>query len=184
MRTRHVPKLFGLAVLIGAGLALTGCDGTVESSAGYKGSTPAADVTTPSSTTAHPSTTGKATSIPTPRTTTTTAKQTSTTPKDKINLSVVTQPTCPVHGTPDAPFSSPGTDITIAWTVTGADKAALAVDNPKTYAAYGIYPASDKLTLAFGCDGTTGNTTHTYTIWPAGDPTNSKTISVSAQNNP
>lgn len=186
MRTARLQRLAGFAVLIGAGLGIAGCGGTVVSSAGYKASTPTLVETTTSSSTAPPSTTAgkKANSTPTQRTTTTTGKPSASTPKDGIDLTVVTQPSCPVHGTPDAPFSSPGNDITIAWKVAGADQAALAVDNPKTYAAYGTYPAADQLTLPFTCDGTTGSTTHTYTIWPAGDPTKSKTITVSARNNP
>jgi hypothetical protein len=96
------------------------------------------------------------------------------------SLRVVQQPTCPVHGTPDAPYSSPGTDVVIAWSVSGAPGAALAVDNPGIYGAYGSdYPASGKLTLAFGCDGQ-GTTSHSYTVWPAGTHDVSRTITVSA----
>ncbi|GAB3894531.1 hypothetical protein GCM10029964_073130 [Kibdelosporangium lantanae] len=94
------------------------------------------------------------------------------------------QPTCPVHGTPDAPFTSPGTDVVIEWKVTGATGAAIAVDNPNTYGAYGTYGATGQLTLAFGCTDKPGKTTHTYTVWPAGNKNVSKTISVSATNNP
>jgi hypothetical protein len=103
-----------------------------------------------------------------------------TAPAPKITKFVISkQPSCPVHGTPDAPFSSPGNDVTISWSVAGADGAAIAVDNPGTYAAYGTYGSSGSLTLPFGCtDGTT--TTHTYTVWPAGAKNVSKTISASA----
>lgn len=95
-------------------------------------------------------------------------------------LRVISAPTCPVHGTPDAPFSSPGTPVTIAWSVTGADGAAIAVDNPGLYGAYGSsYPAKGQLELPFGCDAT-GTTTHTFTVWPAGATSTSKTLSVSA----
>jgi hypothetical protein len=101
-------------------------------------------------------------------------------PAPKITKFVVSkQPSCPVHGTADAPFSSPGNDVTISWSVSGAGGAAIAVDDPDTYAAYGTYGASGSLTLPFGCnDGTT--TTHTYTVWPAGAHNVSKTISASA----
>jgi hypothetical protein len=96
------------------------------------------------------------------------------------SLRVVQQPTCPVHGTPDAPYSAPGTDVVIAWSVSGAKGAAIAVDNPGIYGAYGSdYPASGKLTLSFGCD-SRGTTTHTYTVWPAGVHDVSRTITVSA----
>lgn len=95
------------------------------------------------------------------------------------SLRVVTAPTCPVVGTPDAPFSSPGHGVTIAWAVTGANGAALAVDNPGVYGAYGSYPASGRLTLSFPCD-SAGTTTHRYTVWPAGAEGVSKTLTVSA----
>ena len=96
------------------------------------------------------------------------------------SLRVVQQPTCPVHGTPDAPYSSPGTDVVIAWSVSGAKGAAIAVDNPGVYGAYGSdYPASGTLTLSFGCDGQ-GTTSHAYTVWPAGTHDVSRTITVSA----
>ena len=73
------------------------------------------------------------------------------------------QPTCPVHGTPDAPYSTPGTDVVIAWSVSGAKGAAIAVDNPGIYGAYGSdYPASGKLTLSFGCDGQGTTTPHLH----------------------
>ncbi len=99
------------------------------------------------------------------------------------SLRVVTQPSCPVHGTPDAPASSPGNPVTIAWSVTGAGGAALAVDNPDVYGAYGSsYPAKGQLELPFGCNAA-GTTTHTYTVWPAGAKGTSKTITVSARAN-
>ncbi len=102
-------------------------------------------------------------------------------PAPKItSFRVVQQPTCPVHGTPDAPFSAPGTDVVIAWSVSGANGAAIAVDNPAVYGAYGSdYPASGKLSLPFGCN-SQGTTTHTYTVWPAGAHGVSRTITVSA----
>ncbi len=94
---------------------------------------------------------------------------------------VVSQPTCPVHGSPDAPFSSPGTPVTIAWSVTGADGAAIAVDDPGRYGAYGAsYPAKGQLELPFGCDAT-GITTHTFTVWPAGAEGTSRSVTVSAR---
>jgi hypothetical protein len=105
-------------------------------------------------------------------------------PQATATISVKKQPTCPVHGTPDAPFTSPGTDVVIEWKVTGATGAAIAVDNPNTYGAYGMYGTTGQLTLAFGCTDKPGKTTHTYTVWPTGNKNVSKTISVSATNNP
>jgi hypothetical protein len=69
--------------------------------------------------------------------------------------------------------------VKLSWTVTGAGGAAIAVDNPDVYGAYGSdYPASGSLDLPFSCG--SGTTTHTYTVWPAGAKNVSKTISVSA----
>ncbi len=102
-------------------------------------------------------------------------------PAPKITKFVIAkQPSCPVSANSNpGGFSSPGNDVTISWSVTGADGAAIAVDDPDTYAAYGMYGASGSLTLPFGCtDGQT--TTHTYTVWPAGAKNVSKTISASA----
>lgn len=102
-----------------------------------------------------------------------------------VHLTVAQQPACPVTGTPDAPFSSPGQDAVISWTVSGADGAAIGVDNPGTYGAYGSnYPASGTQSFAFGCEGDSGSSSHTFTVWPKGHPEISKTITVSARNNP
>jgi hypothetical protein len=97
------------------------------------------------------------------------------------SFTVVTQPSCPVVGTPDAPFSSPGSGVVIAWEVRGADGAAISVDNPGVYGAYGgDYPATGSLELAFPCDGG-GDTTHTYTVWPKGAEGVHKTLTVTAR---
>lgn len=102
-----------------------------------------------------------------------------------VHLTVTQQPSCPVHGTPEAPFSAPGQDVVLSWQVSGADGAAIGVDNPHTYGAYGSdYPASGAQSFAFGCEGDTGSTSHTFTVWPKGHPETSKTITVSARNNP
>jgi hypothetical protein len=120
---------------------------------------------------------------PTTRKPTTSAKPASTEATAKVeSLAVVRKPSCPVVGTPDAPYSRPGVDVVIAWKVTGAPGAALAVDNPTVYGAYGTYGATGQLELAFTCSGGTGTTSHTYTIWPQGTPGVSKTITVTAQN--
>jgi hypothetical protein len=96
------------------------------------------------------------------------------------SLRVVQQPSCPIQGDPDAPFSRPGTGVTISWKVTGASGAAVAVDDPGRYGAYGRdYPATGSLELAFPC-GATGTTVHTYTVWPAGAEGAPRSITVSA----
>jgi hypothetical protein len=183
-------RRFGLAVLVGLGLA--GCGAT---QSGNPQAAPESGTVTATSGTATGSTTAQAPSEQTPSgkagstqsqqpASSRPGGQTSNAPAATVSISVVKQPTCPVHGTPDAPFSSPGTDAVISWKVTGANGAALAVDNPTVYAAYGTYGATGQMSFAFGCSGTTGKTTHSYTVWPAGIKNVSKTISVSATNNP
>jgi hypothetical protein len=95
-------------------------------------------------------------------------------------LRVTQQPSCPIQGTADAPFSKPGTDVKITWSVTGASGAAIAVDNPGIYGAYGSdFPASGSMAFAFPCEAK-GTTKHTYTVWPAGAKDAPKSITVSA----
>jgi hypothetical protein len=169
------------------GAMVAGCGGTAESSARIAVGTTTTGSTAAASSSAGNATgsAGKAGQASTTRTTTTrpSGGPPTSAAAEPVSISVVRQPTCPVHGTPEAPFSSPGTDVVISWKVTGATKAALSVDNPKVYAAYGTYEASGQLSLAFPCDTSPGSTTHTYTVWPAGNKNVSKTISVSARNN-
>lgn len=173
-----------VVTLAGMGALIAGCGGDAESSARIQVATATTGSTTPAPSSATGST-GRSGAATTTRATTTKAsgEQTTSAAAEPVSISVVRQPTCPVHGTPEAPFSSPGTDVVISWRVTGATKAALSVDNPKVYAAYGTYEASGQLSLAFPCGTTPGTTTHTYTVWPAGNKNVSKTISVSARNN-
>ncbi|HET9138517.1 hypothetical protein [Actinophytocola sp.] len=175
--------------LIGVGAGLAGC-ATPASSARTKPlqatSQPASPTTAPSSApgkAATPAGRPGPVSRP-PASKASTGAPPPSAPAATVSVAVVRQPTCPVRGTPDAPFSSPGTDVIIEWKVTGASGAALAVDDPTRYAAYGMYAASGQLSLGFGCDTAPGTTTHTYTVWPAGIKNVSKTVSVSAQNNP
>jgi hypothetical protein len=196
-------RVLGVVAVIGAGFALAGCNNV---SAGSPTTQLPTVATTTTSDTAQPATTattksgssgssgsggssnggsgsgsggsgsggsgGKSTSSSSP-------------PSASVTVSVKKQPLCPRNGTPDAPFTTPGQDVTIAWKVTGATKAALSVDQPSQYAAYGSdYPASGELTLPFSCNNTPGKTSHTYTVWPAGNKNVFKTITVSATNNP
>ncbi|MET0233146.1 MAG: hypothetical protein ABW224_00760 [Kibdelosporangium sp.] len=106
-------------------------------------------------------------------------------PPATASISVKKQPLCPRTGTPDAPFTTPGQDVTITWKVTGATGAAISLDQPNHYGSYGSsYPASGELTLPFSCNNTPGKTSHTYTVWPAGNKSVSRSITVSATNNP
>jgi hypothetical protein len=167
------------------GALIAGCGGDAESSTRIQVATATTESTTPASSSAGNATGSTGRPGTATRTTATKASggQTTSAAAEPVSISVVRQPICPVHGTPEAPFSSPGIDVIISWKVTGATKAALSVDNPKVYAAYGTYEASGQLSLAFPCDTTPGTTTHTYTVWPAGNRNVSKTISVSARNN-
>ncbi|MGX7828809.1 hypothetical protein ACTG9Q_27325 [Actinokineospora sp. 24-640] len=120
-----------------------------------------------------------------PATTTTTTTKSHVRAGPKVeSLTVLSKPSCPVVGTPEAPFSSPGHGVIIAWKVSDAEGAAISVDNPGMYAAYGDdYPATGQLELAFPCEAGNGETTHTYTVWPKGAKGISKTLTISARNN-
>ncbi|CRK57439.1 hypothetical protein [Alloactinosynnema sp. L-07] len=200
MNRRASRILGGLVLGLAIGAASTGC--TSLQSSGAQGDTiapltPTTITETVTATTANPpgnsgsgpggagaTTTTKA---PTKTTTRPTHHSTPiTTPAGAavVSLEVVQRPSCPINGTPDAPFSKPGTPVIIKWKVTGADGAAIAVDNPGTYGAYGSdYAASGQLELSFPCSATAGSTTHKYTVWPKGFKSISRTITVSAPNN-
>jgi hypothetical protein len=83
---------------------------------------------------------------------------------------------CPVVGTPDAPFSRPGS-VKVSWSVTGAKGASLSIDG-------GLFssdlPASGSQTLPFACE-KTGTNTHTYTVTPVGPKGSSKSTKASAR---
>jgi hypothetical protein len=86
-------------------------------------------------------------------------------------------------------FQSPGT-VTLKWTVIGATKVALSIDDPTFFSKNGSgsyesnLPASHEETLNFSCNSGNGvTTTHTYTIDTMdGGSHRSKTISASATN--
>jgi hypothetical protein len=94
---------------------------------------------------------------------------------------VKTKPSCPVTGDPGAPFTSPGNDVTIAWSVSGASKVTISVDGP---GVYGTYDATGDLTLSFGCDKSTTMSTHTYLLTVVGYPSLTKKLTVSVPSNP
>jgi hypothetical protein len=128
--------------------------------------------------------TGTATKSPTPKATTTPKASPSTASGPQIvSFKVTHQPMCPVVGTPDAPYSAPGQDVTIAWKVTGATKVSLSVDGPGIYRDdYGL---EDMQVLSFGCDTSKPQSTHTYTINTIGGGTSkSQKLTVSIQSKP
>ena len=105
---------------------------------------------------------------------------------------IVQQPTCPVIGTTDSPFSAPGQDVKLEWkTSGGVAKVALSVDNPTFFDStgtgnYAEYSPSDNVDLGFSCDDLTKpQTTHTYTINTIGGGKSvAKTLTISAQTQP
>jgi len=198
MNRRASRILGGVALGLAVGMATVGC--TSLQSSGAQGATiaPVTATTITETITATNSgggsgnsgsggSGGTTTKAPTKTTTRTTHPTTTTTTHagaSVVSLEVVQKPSCPINGTPDAPFSKPGTPVIIKWKVTGADGAAIGVDNSGTYGAYGSdYPASGQLEINFPCGNTVGSTTHKYTVWPKGFKSISKTISVSAPNN-
>jgi hypothetical protein len=106
---------------------------------------------------------------------------------------VTQQPSCPVVGSSDAPFTSPGQSIKLSWNVSGpgVTGVALSIDDPTFFdhyqtGSYGTYGKSGELELAFGCDSTSQpTTTHKYTLNTiGGGPSVSKTLTVSVPTNP
>lgn len=92
---------------------------------------------------------------------------------------VATKPACP-SGTDQTTF--PGTDVTLEWKVTGADKATISVDGPGIYDTYGV---KDSVTLNFPCSGDPGSyQSHKYLLTAIGpDGTKTRTITVKAKVN-
>lgn len=107
-----------------------------------------------------------------------------------VYFRVSSKPACPVVGTADAPFSTPGQDITLEWKVTGASGIALSIDDPNFFknnhsGSWDNYGKQDHVTLSFPCDTSKPTSTHTYTLDTlGGSPYKEKTITVSTQSNP
>jgi hypothetical protein len=99
-----------------------------------------------------------------------------------VSFKVLQQPACPVAGTSDAPFSTPGQPVILAWKVTGATKVALSMDG----GLYGSdYRPEDQQSLYFQCDTSRTKTTHTYTITTSGGgASRSQTLSVTISSAP
>jgi hypothetical protein len=181
-----------IGVAVGA-LLLSGCaskkSATGTGSVGTIGATP----------TANPSPTTTAGDTPTVTATTTatttpTATSSSTAPPNapRIKTFRITQkPACAVIGTTDAPFSTPGVDITLEWDVSNVDTVALSIDDPKWFDTYHTGNYSDfapkgAVQLSFPCDPKVQpNTTHTYTINTIGGGASiSRTLTVTVQTSP
>ncbi|MEU4242624.1 hypothetical protein [Actinoplanes sp. NPDC026619] len=152
-----------------------------------------AEVTaTPTDSTSADSSSDGATTTATPkssRTTTSPAKSKTTQPAPKkstasgptISFQLVQKPKCP-EGT--AVFRAPAVPAIIKWKITGADSAALSVDDPtNTPGTYGPEPLSGTETFQFTCAGDVGTVEkHTYAIWSVGGGTqHKKTIIATAK---
>ena len=115
----------------------------------------------------------------------------STTPKSSpsaasgpviVSFKVLQQPACPVVGTTDAPFSTPGQPVVVGWKVTGATKVALSMDGGLYGSDYG---PEDQQALNFTCDTSKAKTSHTYTITTSGGgASRSQTITVTISSAP
>jgi hypothetical protein len=89
-------------------------------------------------------------------------------------------PSCPA-GTNKAPIA--GRDLTVEWSVAGAESVTLSVDGPGVFNSYG---AQGVETFAFGCDGKPGDTAkHTYLLIAkdANGKTTQKTLTATAKVN-
>jgi hypothetical protein len=83
-----------------------------------------------------------------------------------------------------AVFRAKAVPLIIKWKITGADSAALSVDDPTgTPGTYGPVARTGTQEFAFSCSGAVGSTeTHTYAIYTVGGGTQRhKTLKVSAK---
>ena len=93
-------------------------------------------------------------------------------PAITVTLAITQQPACPVVATSDSPFSSPGNDIIIHWTVSGgATGVAVSLDDPNFFSQYhtgslqNFNGKSGDAELPFLCDVTVQpDTKHVYTF--------------------
>jgi hypothetical protein len=178
----------GVIVSVAALLATTACSSKSPAGAGSGGlsGVSAPPVTAPAPT--------PATAVPTDTATSSTATGTHTTkpagPKI-VTFDVKQKAICPVvGGGTAAPYMADGQDLILEWTVPGATKVALSLDdknwfkNNHTGSIGSDYPPSGSLTVPFACDEAQQPfTVHTYTL-DAVNGTAEKTISVSARTDP
>jgi hypothetical protein len=122
----------------------------------------------------HPSSKPARSTSPSPRTSTAAGPRI-------VSFKVVQKPKC-AEGT--AVFRADPVDLIIKWKITGADSAALSVDDPThTPGTYGAEGLEGTESFGFSCAGPTGTIeTHTYAIYTVGGGTQkSKTLKVSAK---
>jgi hypothetical protein len=98
-----------------------------------------------------------------------------------VSFKVIQKPKC-AEGT--AVFRAEAVPLVIKWKITGADSAALSVDDPTgTPGTYGQVEREGTQEFTFSCAGEVGSTeTHTYAIYTVGGGTQRhKTLKVSAK---
>ncbi|WP_433721162.1 hypothetical protein ACQP2Y_38135 [Actinoplanes sp. CA-051413] len=98
-----------------------------------------------------------------------------------VSFKVVQKPKC-AEGT--AVFRAEAVPLIIKWKITGADSAALSVDDPTgTPGTYGPAELHGTQEFTFSCSGAVGSTeTHTYAIYTVGGGAQKhKTLKVSAK---
>lgn len=185
------------AVLLLGTLALTACKATGPAVAdATPGASPeatdvagdAAETATPGETT--PGATPATSKHPSSKPAKSTGSTKSTSPKPSsstasgprvVSFKVVQKPKC-AEGT--AVFRADPVDLIIKWRITGADSAALSVDDPThTPGTYGPEGLEGTESFGFSCAGPVGSIeTHTYAIYTVGGgPQKSKTLKVSAK---
>ncbi len=190
----HGPRRPRLAAVAGTGILLLALAGCAKGAATTAGGTPGGEGglstvaggagTSPSPAGSAGTSQGTGTPTPSP------APDSAPAGPKIILFSVTAQPACPVVPSSAAPYSSPGRDITITWKTAGATGVALSIDSPDFFAQYGSgsyasYPAQGSETIAFPCDTSQRNSTHTYTINTlGGGPSVAKTITVSVPSQP
>lgn len=178
-------------VITAAAVLLTGCG--IQAAA--SGPAPGSPAAAPASSAAVP-VVGEASSAPkksAPATTSTNGTSTTEPPKTAprtpsashgpkiVYFRVKQKPKCP-EGT--AVFRAPAVPLVIEWKITGAESAALSVDDPTgTPGTYGPAELEGTQEFTFACGGPVGSVEkHTYAIYTVGGGTQkSRTISATAK---
>jgi hypothetical protein len=154
-------------------------DSTTAAEAGDNPTPDATATTVTATVTAEPEATNPPKTTKTTRPTATATKSADSGPTI-VSFKLVQKPKCP-EGT--AVFRAPAVPAIIKWKITGADSAALSVDDPThTPGTYGPEPLSGTEEFQFSCAGAVGSVEkHTYAIWAlGGGKQRSKTITATA----
>lgn len=193
---RVVARTAGAALVVSA-LALGACASKAKAGSGQLGNLNGTSTPAPTPSVA-PSVTGGSTASSAPPSSTATPSHSGTGGGNggssvTLTLAITQQPACPVVATSDSPFSSPGSDIIIHWTVSGgATGVAVSMDDPNFFAQYhtgsqqNFDGKSGDAELPYSCDITVQpNTKHVYTFDTlGGGPTVQKSLTVIKQTSP